>query len=139
MGMKRTNVFEKIESSKEILKPVIEGKTDREIKRFLCHCVYYQMGRKKDITGEEREIYDFILKSNLKPKTLYKYFLILDYPEHVRNQLRECKMSLDEARSKSFAYKRMINTKNGKEIMAEMLAVIRRLEWKGLNSTMQRV
>src|SRR3989338_6277947 len=135
MNYKEKNVYEKIESVKEILKPLIEDKNNKDIKRILCHCVYYKMGRKKELVGEEKEFYDFLLKHDLKPKTLYEWFLLLDVPEHIKKQLEEKRIGRKNAQSRAFAYKRMIGTKNGKEIMTDIMVVIRRLEWKGLNTT----
>lgn len=137
MGRKPEDVFEKIESAKKILRTVYADKSDRDFKRILCHCVYHKQGRKSELLGEEREFYDFLMKNKLNPKTLYEYFLFYDAPDHIKAQLREGKISLREAQSRSFAYKRMITTRNGKDIMQDILNVIRRLEWKGLNNTMR--
>lgn len=135
MRNKRDTVFEKIEKYRILLKPIIDGRSDKEFKRILCHCLYFQTGRRKTLSVQDREIYDFLLQKHLNAKTLYCYWICLEYPEHIKKQLRDKQIGVQEASSKAFAYDRMISTKNGKEIMDDIRSVIRRLEWRGLNVT----
>lgn len=125
-------MFQTIEYIKTLLSPLIKDKTNKEVKIMLCHCVYFRSGRRKTLSVEERAFYDLLLKNKLSPKTLYKKWLLLEAPEHVKRQIREKKISLNEARSRSYAHKRMISTLNGKELIAEIKKVIGGLEWKGL-------
>ena len=46
--------FERIERFKTILKPVVGDRCDRQVRKLLCHCAYYKMGRKKVLGNEER-------------------------------------------------------------------------------------
>ena len=134
MPRKPFNVFAKLDEIKQVLQPLIKDKTDQQVKVLLCQCVHYRIGRKNKLEEEERQLYDLLLKNNLAPKTVYQNWLLLEAPEHIQRQLREGKVSVEEARSRSYAYKRMISTTKGKEIIEEILSVIRSLEWKGINT-----
>jgi hypothetical protein len=137
MGRKPQNYFGKLERFKEILLPCISEKTDLEVRRMLRHCWYYKLGRRKELELEERQLFDLLLKHGLSPKTLYEYYLLLDAPQHIRQKLREGKISMRDAQSKSYAYRRLIFRQGGKDIMREVVQIIRRLEWKGHNTTQQ--
>lgn len=62
MGQKPDNIYEKIERIKTLLFPVVRGKSDKEVKRMLCHIIHFSIDRKKEISEEERILYDFLLK-----------------------------------------------------------------------------
>lgn len=132
---KITNVFERIEEFKNILKPLTVGKTDQEIKLMLCHCKHYNLGLRKELTKEEYVLNDFILKKGLNAKTIYENFVFIDYPKSIKNLLAERKISIKEAQSRFMAIKKLVNVRDGKDLMEEIRHVMRRLEWSGLNNT----
>lgn len=129
------SVFEKIEQFKNVLKPVTVGKTDKEIKLILCHCKHYNLGLRKSLTKEEYVLNDFIMKKNLNAKTMYENFVFIDYPQSLKNLLAEKKIGVRNAQSRYMAMKKLVNIRDGKELMTEIRSVIRRLEWLGLNNT----
>ncbi len=137
MGRKPEDFFGKIERFKEVMGPCIQMKSDVDITRMLRHCWYYKMGRKKVLTFEERELFDVLLKRGSSPKTLYGYFLLLNAPQHIKQRLKEGTISMRDAQSKSYDYRRLISQQGGKDIMREVVQIIRRLEWKGNNTILQ--
>lgn len=135
--MPRESVFEKVARYKELLKPVVGEKPDREVKLMLCHCHYYRTGRYKSLTKEERILYDFLLKTNLKPHNMYEKFVFLESPEHVQNLLREKKIGIREAQSRSYASKRQVDSSESKEFMDDIRKIIGGVEWPALNTTIK--
>ena len=132
--MPRESVFEKVEKYKEIFKTVADGKSDIEIKMMLCHCHYYNIGRYKNLTKEERIFRDFLLKHNLKPRSIYEKFCFLEYPEHIKKLLQENKIGVQNAQGRSRAFKRQLDVPEGKELMDEVKRIIGGLEWPALNT-----
>ncbi|MBI5066134.1 hypothetical protein HZA97_07910 [Candidatus Woesearchaeota archaeon] len=133
--VKQTNVFEKIEQFKNVLKPLTVGKTDQDIKLMLCHCKHYNLSLRKSLTTEEYALNDFLMKKGLNAKTIYENFVFIDYPQSIKNLLAERKISIKEAQSRFMAIKKLVNVRDGKDLMTEIKSVIRRLEWSGLNKT----
>ena len=124
------NVFERIDDAKKILSPLIKDKTDQEIKLILCHCVNTQNGRKYNRDKYEIQFNDFLLKNELSAKTLYEYFLVLDYPQHIKAQLKDKKIGINKAQRLAFTHRKMTSRKGTKKLMEEMRNIIRRLEWR---------
>jgi len=124
------SIFERIEDVKKILHPKIKNKSNAEIKVMLCHCVNKNIGRNYSLTKEEQELLDFILKNNLNPKTIYSYFLVFDYPAHIRSKLRDKEIGFNKAQRLAYAHRTMANRKGTQEIMEQMRNIIRRLEWR---------
>lgn len=137
MGRKPEDFFGKIALFKKVMSPCIREKSDVDITRMLRHCWYYKMGRKRVLTFEERALFDLLLKRGSSPKTLYEYFLLLNAPPHIKQRLKEGTISMKDAQSKSYAYRRLISRQGGKDIMREAVQIIRRLEWKGNNTILQ--
>lgn len=134
MGDKPDNVFAKIASVKEKLLPAIEGLTDKQVRSILCHCWYYKYGRKKkELIAKEKEVYDLLLEHKISPKTAYEWFRLIDAPDHIKQKIVKCEISFNDASSRMNSWRRMISTKNGKEIMEDMKNVIGGLQWKDKN------
>lgn len=135
--MPRESVFEKVDRYKEILRPVICGKIDSEVKIMLCHCRHYRIGRDKSLTKDERILYDFLLKNNLNPHNVYEKFVLLEAPEHIQKLLREKKIGIREAQSRSYASKRQIDSTESEEFMNEIRKIIGGVEWPALNTNIK--
>jgi len=127
------SVFERVQYARKILEPMIQGKTNNEIKIMLCHCINKKIGRNYELTKEEDKFYHFILENNLSPKTLYKYFLVFDYPKHIQTQLRNKEIGMRKAQELAHAHRTMASRKGKKEIMEQMLIIIRGLKWRDLD------
>lgn len=93
-------------------------------------CVKYQVKQAKDLKKDESQVYDLLWKNNMNPKTVYEWLLLEDVPPHLKAQLVQSKISMETARHQYVQWKRMSNTRAGKEIMEEMQNTIRRLRWK---------
>jgi hypothetical protein len=135
MAGKPQNVFPKIVSLKEKLLPAVEGLSDTQIRSIICHCAYYKCGRKKELSEKEREVYDLLLRHKISPKTAYEWFRLMDVPDHIRQKIMRCEISMTEASARSYAWKRMITTRAGKQMMEDIRKIIGGLQWKNRNHT----
>lgn len=135
MGDKPDNYFDKIESVKKILLPATQGMNDNQIKSIICHCSYYKAGRKKVLTGKERECYDLLLTNGLKIRTVYNWFLVLNLPYHLKEKMLKGELGYYTAIKKGCLWRKMIGRKNSDEIIIEIKNLIGGLEWKNKNST----
>ena len=127
------NIFEQLKITKEILSPVIKGKNDDEIRIMLSRCANYYGGRDLKFTKLESALYELLLKKELHPKTVYKYFLAQRYPENIKKLLRENKIGFTNAQARAQAQKRFKNSNNAKQLMEDMKSVVGGLEWQGID------
>jgi len=127
---KRVNVFEQIKSVKQILQPIAPNGDSLTVRGLVLRCVKYRNGQVKKLDAEAAKAYDLLLKNNLLPKGVYEWLLLENIPSHIKQKLVEHKITQREAHEQYTQWKRMMNTRSGKEIMDEMRNVVRRLKWK---------
>ncbi|MBN2421043.1 hypothetical protein JXB27_02070 [Candidatus Woesearchaeota archaeon] len=136
---RRENYFEKIALVKQKLMPAIEGLNDKQLRSVICHCSYYSAGRRKILTDKEREIYDLLLSKGFNARTAYNWFCLINVPDHIRQKILKKQISYADAQAKSNAWRRMISTKSGKEIVEQVQNIIGGLEWKNTNHTINGI
>ncbi|MBN1544321.1 hypothetical protein JW898_02560 [Candidatus Woesearchaeota archaeon] len=128
---KKMNVFERIEAIRQILKPVTKDTPDKELVGLVLQVQSFREGKHKELNETQRAIYDLLMKHELSPKTVYCWLLLERAPSHVKEKLKARKVSIKDGMTMSYEWRRMMNTKAGKDIMAEMMAVIGGLKWRG--------
>ncbi|MEK6886517.1 MAG: hypothetical protein AABW88_01675 [Nanoarchaeota archaeon] len=136
MGRTPNNLFSKLASVKEKLLPATQGLDDKQIQRIICHCWYYKLGRRKIISEKEREVYDLLLSHGISSKTVYEWLRIADSPDHIKQKISQGTIGMREASSKKYLWNRMVNRRNGKEIMEQVKVIVGGLEWKDTNQTL---
>ncbi len=124
------NVFERIESIKDILEPIVQDRDRRRTRALVLRCAKYQVKQINTLTETETKIYDILLKHKYTPKRVYEWLLLEDVPKHIKEKVALNKISLVEAGQQYVQWKRMTGTQAGKTIMDEMRNIIRRLRWK---------
>lgn len=129
-GHKSLDIFTKIERVKIVLAPTISGMSDKEVQAALCHCLYYKIGRRKELTSKERELFDLLVKNGFSPKTLYHWFCLHVAPEHIKQKVRERKMGLREAISQSNAWRKLKTQRGSLRLMEEIREIVGGLTWK---------
>ena len=129
-GEPRFNVFERINSVKEILAPVVPDRDGYTLRGLVLRCVKYRVGHIKRLNSKEAKAYDLLLQHKLVPKTVYEWLLLEDLPQHLKEKLAHNKISLDNARMQFVQWKRLSGTRAGQDIMEEMRNIIGRLRWK---------
>ena len=104
VGRKRS-IFDKVNEIKHDLKTIIpEVRSDDLIGMFSrCRNYYYgklyfgrrdikENRKKRDLTVNERILYDYLLKNNLNPSTIYRWFIATRLPQDIREQLAKGKI-----------------------------------------------
>ncbi len=129
--VQKMHVLERVKYVKEILKPATEGLSDRDIRGIVLQITHYYNCRRKTLGPVHRIVNDTLLKHSLTAKTVYSWFLLDLAPPHIKDKLKAGKVSLKDASVMSAAWKKNVSTKSGKDIMAQMRAVIGGLQWRG--------
>ena len=124
------NVFERIESIKRILEPVVPDKDSFKVRGVVMRCAKYRVGLIKSLNNTERRAYDLLLKHKYNPKTIYEWLLLEDTPPHIKEKLVQNRISLLDARQQYVQWKRMHGTRAGTHLIEEIRNTIRRLRWK---------
>ncbi len=124
------NVFERIESVKRILEPVVPDRNSFKLRGLVLRCTKYRVKLIKGLSEIERKTYDLLLKHKLNPKTVYEWLLLEDVPHNIKEKLVKNTISFEDARHQYVQWKRMSGTRAGAEIMDEMRNIIRRIRWK---------
>jgi hypothetical protein len=96
------NVYERINYALQVLKPATEGLSERDIQGCPLHIWHLRIGRLKTLTDRERLIYDLLLQKGLSAKTLYEWMLLTNAPAHIKDKLRDCKISMKDASAMSY-------------------------------------
>ena len=137
---KKRNIFDKVNEIKkdlELILPEIEG--DRLIAMFSKIRTYYMhkkkgvpMGRKgwkgyRDLTINEKILYEYMLKHNLNPSTTYRWFIATRLPEDIKDKLQNGKVSLKVAMNISANRRRVKISNQGLLIMEEIRTIMRGL------------
>ncbi len=134
-GHNSLDIFTKIEKVKIVLSPVISGMTDKEVQAMLCHCWHYKLERKKDLTPQEHELFDLLLKNGLSSKTIYHWFCLNVAPDHIKQKIRERKISVVDAISQSNAWRKLKTQRGSVRLMEDIREVIGGLTWKSQEPT----
>ncbi len=137
---KKRNIFDKVNEIKkdlELILPEIEG--DRLIAMFSKIRTYYMhkkkgvpMGRKgwkgyRDLTINEKILYEYMFKHNLNPSTTYRWFIATRLPEDIKDKLQKGKVSLKVAMNISANRRRVKMSNQGLLIMEEIRTIMRGL------------
>ncbi len=78
----------------------LEGRDLCEVMSQLGH--YHYNKKKFILLGENRDLYDFLMKNGFNPFTVYRWLLLERVPENIKAQLKERKMSQKKALSEAF-------------------------------------
>lgn len=79
----------------------------RNLTKMLNTIGHYHYDRKGFILlGEERELYNFLMKNGYNPYTVYKWALLERIPENIRQMLRENKIGQKKAISEALTQRR---------------------------------
>lgn len=129
------NVFERIESIKDILQPLVPDRDSFKLRGVVMRCAKYRTKLIPRLAGIESKAYDLLMKHKLNPKTVYEWLLLENVPSHIKEKLVQNKISLLDARVQYVGWKRMSTTRAGKDIMEEMRRIIGGVRWKSQEDT----
>lgn len=138
-GQKR-GLFDKVSEIKQGIKtilPELEG--DKliamlsKIRTYVAHKKKgVPLGRKgwkgyRELTFNEKVLYEYLLKNRLNPSTTYRWFLATRIPEDVKDKLSKGKISVKKAMQISANRRRVKNSNLGLLMMEEIKTIMRGL------------
>ncbi len=129
------NVFERIESVKHILQPLVPDGNSMKVRALVMRCSKYHVKLIDKLTPDEAKAYDLLLSRKLNPKTIYMWLLLEDSPPELRQKLEQNKISILNARTEFVKWKRMANYSSSNELMRDIREVVGRLRWKSQENT----
>ena len=106
---------------------------------MLSHCRNYYEGKlfygrrdspkrkPRELTTNERMLYDYILKNGLNPSTTYRWFLATRLPDDIKEKLRKGQIGQNKAMQISANRRRVKHSNMGLLMMEEIRSAIRRL------------
>jgi hypothetical protein len=108
---KKVPIFDRINQIKTDLKELIpEVEEDKflsmfsHIRNFHYGNLYYgrrekpkEKKKKRDLTTNEKILYDYLLKNNLNPSTTYRWFIACRLPSDVKEKLQKGQVSFKKA------------------------------------------
>ena len=140
---KKISIFIKIENIKRDIKTLIPEIEDNRILNMMSHCRRYYEGklhygrrdsntkRPRDLTNNERIIYDYLLREGYNPSTTYRWFLATRLPSDIMKQLAKGKIGQKLAMKISANRRRTKESVTGLLMMEEIRSVIEKLDWRG--------
>ena len=138
-GQKRS-LFDKVNEIRKGIKtilPELEG--DKliamlsKIRTYVAHKKKgVPLGRKgwkgyRELTFNEKVLYEYLLKNNLNPSTTYRWFLATRIPEDVKEKLSKGKISVKKAMQISANRRRVKNSNLGLLMIEEIRTIMRGL------------
>lgn len=108
---KKVPIFDRINRIKNDLKALIPEVEEDKFLSMLSHIRNFSYGklhygrraipenleRKRELTANERIIYDYMLKNNLNPSTTYRWFVACRLPSDVKDKLQKGQISFKKA------------------------------------------
>lgn len=144
VGRKR-NIFDKVNEIKQELKGIIPEIKGDELIKMMSHCRNYYHGklhygrkgipenqqRKRELTANERILYDYLLRNKLNPSTTYRWFIATRLPQDIREQLAKGIIGQKTALRISANRRRTKKSSIGLLMMEDIRNIIHKLEWSG--------
>lgn len=142
---RKINIFDKVNEIKQHLKDIIPEIKSDELIGILSRCRAYYEGklhygrrnipenlqRKRELTANERIVYEYILKSKLNPSTTYRWFIATRLPMDVREMLAKGQVSQKQAMKMSADRRNVKKSNAGLLMMEEIRNAIQKLDWEG--------
>ena len=127
--IRNLNVFEKMQYILDLAKKRGIETDLQTLRKWMCHISHYHGDRdyRKELTEEEAIFYDFLLKEDFSPATIYKWVLLSSSPSDIKMKLREGLISQKKALNLRARKQIWREVQLGSEILKEARAVVRGL------------
>jgi len=100
----------------------------RDLCLLMSRLAHYQYNRKKMmLVGNDRFLFDFLMKNSFNPFTVYKWLLLEKLPEDIKYRLKQNKLSQRKAVSEAFKRKQETIQTISISVQELGLALIRRM------------
>lgn len=143
VGRKRS-IFDKVNAIKRDLRSIIPEIHGVELIGMMSRCRNHYYGRlhygrrnipenrkrKRELTANEKLLYDYMLKNKLNPATTYRWFIATRLPQDIREQLAKGKIGQKIAMKISANRRRTKDSTEGLLMMEEIRSVIQKLNWR---------
>lgn len=135
----KVNIFKKVDEIKKELKVVIPEIEDNKLLEMVGHCRAHYEGkfyygrrtnpnkRRRELTHNERIIYDYLIRKGIKPSTAYRWFLATRLPDDVREKLARGQLNYKAAMRIAWNRKRASETNQGLLLIEELRTIVRTL------------
>jgi hypothetical protein len=101
------NYLEKLQGFKKQIYSEFVWLEGRDVCDMMSKLAHYHYNKNKFILlGQDKEIYDFLMKNSYNPYTVYRWFLLERIPEDIRHQLKDNEISQKKAISVAFNRRR---------------------------------
>jgi len=122
----RLSFLEKLDSARKLVEGRFPQLTGRHLDEMMSKLAHYHYNKKQFIVlGQERDVYDLLIKNSLNPFTVYRWILLEKVPEQVRFQLQEGRLSQKKALSKAFQIRQDKKDRTGERIKQMGLQLIK--------------
>jgi len=142
---RKINIFDKVNEIKQHLKDIIPEIESDKLIVILSHCRAYYEGklhygrrnvpenlqRTRELTANERIVYEYLLKNKLNPSTTYRWFIATRLPQDVREKLAKGEIGQKQAMLISANRRNAKMSQIGLLMMEEIREIIQKLEWEG--------
>lgn len=120
-----TNVFYKIKCVLELTNTYFPNKDFEEIKHMLGRIYHFRQGRNVKLVKEEFMLEDLLVQKNLKPSTVYKWFLLDNVDDDIRDRLEKGRISMRKAVGLRNQRKEEQSKDFGNKILLELSAFVK--------------
>jgi len=122
------NYLEKLHAFKKLLYSECSWTESRNLQEMMSKLGHYHYNKNKFmIFGEEKTLYDFLIKNSYNPYTIYRWLLLEKIPEDIKYRLKDKEMSQKKAVSEAFKRRQETAESISLSVQELGLALIRRM------------
>ena len=133
---RKVDIFQKVGEIKRQLNEIIPEIEGDKLIAMLSHCRNYYYGKlcygrrdspgrkPRELTQNERIMYDFVLKNNLNPCTTYRWFIATRIPADIKDKLVKGQLSQKKAMEISANRRRVKESNAGLLMMEEIRTIV---------------
>ena len=135
----KVDIFQKVTEIKQQLKEIMPEIEGDKLIAMLSHCRNYYGGKlyygrrdspnrkPRELTQNERILYDFLLRNKLNPGTTYRWFIATRIPSDIKEKLIKGQISQKKALQISANRRRVKESNAGLLMMEEIRTIMRGL------------
>ena len=128
--MEKMNVFMKVRQVRELIKAELdENLTHKQLTQILQR-IFNNWYRKKNkskakITKQEVEIYEILMNNSINPGTAYRWFLLANSPDELKQKLMTRKIGINQAFKEKRVLKKIYSVTE-RELLDDVLDCVNR-------------
>jgi hypothetical protein len=91
LNERRKSTLKRVEEINQLVKNLFPKITKKGTRMILSKCAHYHYDKKRKISTEELMLYDVLIKHNLNPSRVYKWYLVSLLPEDIKDDVEKNK------------------------------------------------